>query len=242
MEIDDILKYSQQFIAFFKDDRPKLFNGFFLQSKWYTYLITVNHGMAIDFNQADKIYFVLHANSEGLSTRAVEIKTWHFIDLFKFPEEGVFEFPFPDERVDFAYCIVDKKDFEGSLKILPFIIQGADPSSCRRRTIHPILFPEKDIVPSECKKYYLAGKIMAFVNDANVVCRTYFYGDMNYMREWDGLYEFHINQPSSIDDWAGLSGSPVFDEDENFMGMALRYREEDNVLRVLPACEIADYL
>lgn len=56
MQKEDILKYSQQFIANFKYDEPRLFNDFFMRNKWYIYLITVNHGLAIDFDQAEKIY------------------------------------------------------------------------------------------------------------------------------------------------------------------------------------------
>lgn len=83
---------------------------------------------------------------------------------------------------------------------------------------------------------------MNFVNDAYVECKTYFYEDMTFIGDWEGLWEFHINQQSTIDDWAGLSGSPVFNEDENIIGMALRYREEDNALRVLPANELTKHL
>jgi len=203
MQKEDILKYSQQFIAYFKHNEPRLFNGFLMRNKWYIYLITVNHGLAIDFDQAEKIYLILHANSEGLSTRAFEIETWHFVNLLKFPDESGLAFPYVDERVDFAYCIVDNKVFEASIEILPFILQDAESSFCHQRTIYPIAFPPEAIVPSKCKKYYLAGKIMNFVNDAYVECKTYFYEDMTFIGDWEGLWEFHINQQSTIDDWAG---------------------------------------
>ena len=46
----------------------------------------------------------------------------------------------------------------------------------------------------------------------------------------------------SIENIKGLSGSPVFDCNKNCIGMAIRYREYNNTIVVLPIEEIVYYL
>jgi len=242
MQIDDIIKYSQQLIAHFPDGKQLGFNGFFVRCREYFYFVTVNHGVAPDLRQADNIYLILHANSMGLNTRALHIKNWQFVDFYEFPCNNGYTLPrlMDTDRLDLAFYGVQKETLENSIEKLPFFLDDADSAICHKKKFDYITLTQNSISPTRDKKYYVAGKIYREITMVRARYDVLYFSDMEYIGDFEGLYEFRIQL--FPDNCNGLSGSPVFDEDKNFVGMAVRYRENDNVLRVFPANDIAYYL
>jgi len=245
MQIEDILKYSHQLIAYFHNDEPLKFNGFFVEYHNNYYFVTVNHGVAPDLKETDKICFILHANSIGIATRIIPIKNWQFIDFYEQNEKQE-KYSIPrckrEEREDFAFFGVNIEEMGKSVEMLPFRLQDADDASCHNKTVYPITLPEDIALPTKDKKYFVVGKLLHNINPA---CKKYdilSFEGMEYIGDFEGIHEFKIKQITDYKHCSGLSGSPVFDEDMNFVGMAIRYREEDNVLRVYPASDIKYYL
>lgn len=245
MQIDNILKYSQQLIAYFPDDNPLCFNGFFVKCHNYYYFVTVNHGVAPDLKKANKICLVLHANSIGIATRTIRLIKWQFIDFYEQTEkQNTYSIPrcIMENREDFAFFGVNKEEIEKSVETLPFRLQEAEDASCHNKKVSSIILPENINHPTKYKKYFVVGKLLS---DVNSVLKRYdilSFENMEYIGDFEGIHEFKIMQSTNYEHCSGLSGSPVFDEDANFVGMALRYREEDNVLRVYPASDIKYYL
>ena len=243
MTNDDIIKYSQQLIAEFSNRTALYFNGFFLKYKDYIYFITVSHGVTPDMEQSKGVFLVLNANDIGISTRVVQIRQWHFIDLYEINANlHKFEFPTLSERVDFAFCEVDKGKFEKEIEQLPFMLNNAESPSCHHISFNLVKLPERVSLPAQSHKYYVAGKKLRYINEARRECYVLYYYDMEYIGDYEGIHEFKIMQQTDGYTCEGLSGSPVFDENECLVGMALRYRAEDNVLRVFSVDDIIYYL
>ena len=245
MVIEDIIKYSQQIIAYTSKTEYNIANGFFVRYNGYPYFLTANHAVAPDLMQLDKICFILHANATGLATRAIKVEKWQYIDLYKVPDDaGKFVFPCFDERIDFAFCSVNRENFKKSVVCLNHRLKDADDASCHNKSFECINLPQPNIQPSVDREYYVAGKILNPIGAVMWEYKPYFYSNMKYIGQCDGdkLYEFKVFQIATNAELEGLSGSPVFDKDKNLIGMAVRYRDYDNVLRVLPAEDIVSYL
>ncbi len=245
MEENDILKYSQQIIAYLTETDYNIANGFFVRYNGYPYFITVNHATAPDLKQLDTICLVLHINATGLATRAIKIDRWQYIDLYKFHDNvEKFALPYFDERIDLAFCSANKEDFEKSVVELDHRLVYADSSSCHHKSFAYIQLPSLNMQPTTEGEYYMAGKILFKKGTVMWEYKSYFYSGMKYLgqEERDHLYEFQIPQPANIEDFEGLSGTPILDADMNFIGIAIKYRDYDNVLRVLPAEDIVDFL
>lgn len=243
MTNDGIIKYSQQLIAEFSNRKPLYFNGFFVKYEDYIYFISVSHGVTPDMEQSTGVYLILNANAIGISTRVVNIHQWHFVDLYDFNANlHRFEFPTLCERVDFTFCEVNKGTFEKAIGQLPFLLNNAESPSCHHINLNLVKLLERATLPTEDHKYFVAGRKLRYIDDSRAESYMLYFYDMEYIGDYEGLHEFKIMQQTDGDICEGLSGSPVFDENECFIGMALRYRKEDNVLRVFSVDDIVYYL
>lgn len=74
---------------------------------------------------------------------------------------------------------------------------------------------------------------------SNAICPN-----LKYIEE-DGYSSeliFKVPENSGIDDWHGLSGSPLFSDDGKLVGMLVRHSKEEGTLRVIPIHAILDFI
>ena len=243
MQIGDILEYSQQIVAIESDNEHIIANGFFVLINETYYFVTANHAISSKSELEGETQLVLHARWEGLSTRVVTLKKWQFIDLLKIPSSnGRFAAPIKDYREDFTFCSLSKESIKESVRVLPYFLMESSPSSCHHKSFKCIKLPQQKGEPDTQERFYMAGKILEEKDGITWEYQKYYYPEMQYTGKFDNLYEFQLNEQVDLDKMKGLSGSPVFDSKCSFVGMALRYREEDGVLLVFPAEDIFWYL
>ena len=246
MSQEDIIKYSQQIVLYKSQQDYLVANGFFVVYEIYPYFVTVNHAIEPERHYEGDTHLVLHANGKELNTRTFKLTKWQFIDLYSFPKndrkENIFSFPYLDKREDFAFCQAQKEELQSTISELPYRIMDADPASCHHKHFDFIQMPTQITKPIIDGHYHIAGKILTESTGPMWEYKSYFYTNMKYIGSFEGLYQFQSSQSATLDDWKGLSGSPVFDDDLKLVGMAVRYNDYDNILLVFPADDIAWYL
>lgn len=247
MKESEIIKYSQQIVLYKSPQDYLIANGFFVEYEHFPYFITVNHAIEPQIHYEGDVHLILHANGKELNTRTIKLDKWQFIDLYAFPKTDnkvdKFSLPYFDIREDFAFCQVQKTIQDPAISTLPYHIQDAAPATCHNKHLDFIRLPEQLAKPTKDKYYHIAGKILQQrARDILWKYNTYFYTNMKYIGDFEGLYQFQSYQSATLEDWKGLSGSPVFDDELKLVGVAVRYNEEDNILLVFPAEDIAWYL
>ena len=243
MEQRDIIKYSHQIVLRKSSKDFLIANGFFVKYETYPYFVTVNHAVEPNLCDEGEAHLVLHANGMELNTRTIKLNKWQFVNLYSFPQTGTnvntFSFPRFEKREDFAFCQAQITELQHAVSELPYRIQGAASASCHNTHIEFINLPEQLTKPCKDKKFHIAGKILLQSTSLIWEYKSYFYTNMKYVGDFEGLYQFQSFQSATMDDWKGLSGSPVFDDELKLVGMAMRYNEADNILLVYPAEDIA---
>lgn len=247
MEKEDILKYSQQVISYLSDTEYNVANGFFVSYCGYYYFITANHSITYDdigeSQLLEEIYLILHIHGKGLTTKAIKLNNWQTIDLYKvIRTESIFPRMKLDEIEDIAFCSIYPASLKNNITELPFRLKEAQPNSCVKKQIYSIPLSNDIATPNIENNYYLAGKIL---NGSNSYIREYveyFYKNIKFIGMEGKFYIFQMPTNISIENIKGLSGSPVFDCNKNCIGMAIRYREYNNTIVVLPIEEIVYYL
>ncbi len=237
---DELLKYSQQIIAYDSASEYYIANGFFVLYKDSYYFITAEHAIFYEYELLSNVYFVLHENGNNLNTYVKKFDKWQVVKLYLMPDDvSGFTFPIQIGSEDFAFCRIEKN--EETIE-LPFFLSGEKFASCSNKSFEYILIKDNLTYPSSEKKYYFGGKKLEKTTSECRIYKTYFYSDMSYIGNQGDLYVFKIKDSPALDDMKGLSGSPVFDEDKEFVGIAVRYCAEYNTLLVYPAENMLYYL
>ena len=58
--------------------------------------------------------------------------------------------------------------------------------------------------------------------------------ELKYAGKEDELFLFKTSKVGNLNEWEALSGSAMFDENGNVVGMTIRYDEENGIVRVMP--------
>ena len=247
MDKYDIIKYSNQIIAYKSNKEYNVANGFFLRVRTYLYFITANHAVTQDncldivsSIPIDSIYFILGVDGDDFETKTIQLDRWEFFDSYEFDNKFRFSLPSLYKREDLAICGIDIEEVKSKLIMLPFKIINSLPNTCHNKKISVIDLPLNIGYPNKNKNYYLGGKVLKKISTILAENEEHFYESIRYLNESDGYYYFHISDDiSNID---GLSGSPLFDEEIKLVGMVIRYNYNDKNLVVLPSSRIYDYI
>lgn len=247
MKKEDVLKYSQQIISFISDEEYNVANGFFVIYNEFRYFITANHAITYDeigeSKPFEEVYLILHINGQELTTKAIKLSNWQTIDLYKFIQtECIFPRMELDEIEDVVFCSIYPSILKGSIKELPFRLKDAQPNSCNKKEIYSIPLSDDIITPNAENNYYLAGKILQESTFCIREYVEYFYEDIKFIDKEGKFYTFKMPTHISMENIRGLSGAPIFDGQKNCIGMAIKYRPDDDTLIVLPIEEIIFYL
>ena len=126
---DELLKYSQQIIAYDSASEYYIANGFFVLYKDSYYFITAEHAIFYEYELLSNVYFVLHENGNNLNTYVKKFDKWQVVKLCLMPDNvEKFEFPMQIGSEDFAFCKIEKN--EETIE-LPFFLSGEKFASCR---------------------------------------------------------------------------------------------------------------
>lgn len=252
MKKEDLLKYSFQIIAYLSKKEYNIANGFLVMIDNIVCLVTAAHSVVDDdistSKPLDKVYLMLHVDGNEFKTKVLELKNWQFFDLIAVPKEqlsyNLSDYMEIAKKEDLAYCIIESNKIKDMVAELSFKLKGAEPNTCHSRKVSYIDICNNLTMPESNKKYYMAGRILKEASRLLIKeYEEYFYREMEFIgMDDDGYYKFRLSEQVSIDCMAGLSGTPIFDNDKKFVGMAVRFVPNENIVRAFPAETILYYL
>lgn len=252
MKKEDLLKYSFQIIAYLSNKEYNIANGFLVMIDNIICFVTAAHSVVVDDISTSKslneVYLMLHVDGEKLTTKALKLENWLFIDLMSASSKQ-FSYNLSDyaeigRKEDFAYCIIESNNIKEMVAELSFKLKAAEPNTCHSKKVSYIDICNNLTIPESSKKYYMAGRILKEASRLLIKeYEEYFYSEMDFIGvDDDGYYKFRLSEQVSIDCMEGLSGTPIFDNDKKFVGMAVRFVPNENIVRAFPAETILYYL
>lgn len=221
------------------DDFPLAYgSGFFLNYKDKLFFLTADHNIHWEDHQKKERIFeerflgILNniSNRDELQTLISPIGGFYFMESYEFSEESL-----NIELVDVAISMVDRNRFEA-----PFVtdesIVGQDGISIVSPNELKFEFLEENIVePNEGDTYYIYGKIRPTMKGIFLHYEGDFKINLKYVNK-SGMYlllntEYEIT--NSLD-WAGLSGSPVLNQQGYCIGVLCSVIEGTKSIFVKP--------
>lgn len=220
--------------------------GFVVRYKDCNFFITADHVIhgqhfeADERNAEDNVVGVLLCKNDMECYASLVVPLGGIYDFTKYQlPKSKDDLVFP-ELVDVAFCKVDEK-LEACVTIElriedEIIVPAGEPKGF----ITTELFLE---YPSKDELYVVAGTILkVHQNGIRFSPLNAVYCGLEYVETIDNL--FHLKYPQIIDyqQWAGLSGSPVFNNEGKLLGMLLRVEDGGHAVWVKPISEIVKLL
>lgn len=220
--------------------------GFVVRYKDYNFFITADHVIHREHFEADErdakdnVVGVLLCKNDMECYASLVVPLGGIYDFTKYQlPKSKDDLVFP-ELVDVAFCKVDERLKECvtiELRIEDEIIVSAGEP---KGYIPTEMFLEH---PSKDELYVVAGTILkVHQNGIRFSPLNAIYCGLEYVETIDNL--FHLKYPQTIDyqQWAGLSGSPVFNNEGKLLGMLLRVEDGGHAVWVKPISEIVKFL
>lgn len=221
-------------------------SGFFFQYRDKMFLVTADHvSHSDDFDEGKRLgkdYYLWVFNN---ISSTIELST------MLTPIGGLFSFDQLNTEDELSFDIPDMKDI--SFAMLPNSFK------------HPFLTHElkidKDVIVEAGKeKLFISSECVAELSDTDycliegcvkwdikngITLPRYnvFHQDLKLERiNEDGYYILKYPNPVIYEEWAGLSGGPVFNDKGNLIGMAISVYEENATICVIPIKKITDLI
>ena len=252
--IEYLWRVSQQLIVA-KDNEMKQIcgfgSGFFILHHNNLFFITADHvlhGDDHDFglriSEEDKLFIVNNIKGEGISSAYTPVGDFYFFDKYNFADliekkDDDLEVLTISELQDYTFCLRKNKfdcpfythelaDFDGNV-IVPNKLEKL------------IINSEEITEPNNADYYIVAGCVRCKVVDGVRIDRSNaIHQDMRYKQMKDNRIILQSSERMKYDDWAGLSGSPILNQDGLLLGVAVAIYEETNELAVVPIKEILE--
>ena len=220
--------------------------GFVVQYKGYKFFITADHVIhgehfeADERNVEDNVVGVLQCKNDMECYASLVVPLGGIYDFTKYQiPKSKDDLVFP-ELVDVAFCKVDE-ELEACVTIElrienEIIVSAGEPKGF----ITTELFLEH---PSKDELYVITGTILkVHQNGIRFSPLNAVYCGLKYIETENNL--FHLKYPQIIDyqQWAGLSGSPVFNNEGKLLGMLLRVEDGGHAVWIKPISEIVKLL
>ena len=220
--------------------------GFVVQYKCYKFFITADHVIhgehfeADERNVEDNVVGVLQCKNDMECYASLVVPLGGIYDFTKYQiPKSKDDLVFP-ELVDVAFCKVDE-ELEACVTIElrienEIIVSAGEPKGF----ITTELFLEH---PSKDELYVITGTILkVHQNGIRFSPLNAVYCGLKYIETENNL--FHLKYPQIIDyqQWAGLSGSPVFNNEGKLLGMLLRVEDGGHAVWIKPISEIVKLL
>jgi len=217
-------------------------SGFFLNYKDNLFFITADHNIQIEDHKLnertgkDNFLCVLNNISDRntFTTMMTPIGGFYYMESFDFSKEDL-----NPQLIDVAMSLVDRNKFEA-----PFVtdedIKDENGSSFVSPNEQKFEFIEEHIIePSKSDTFYIFGKIRPHFKGLFLHRDNTFKIDLLFIDKF-GRYLLLNTKDEILDyeDWAGLSGSPVLNQDGKCIGVLCSVNEGTKSVFVKPFSEI----
>lgn len=220
--------------------------GFFLNYKTHLFFITADHNIHIQDHEinertgVDNYVGIFNniSNKENFSTVMTPIGGFYYMESFDISKEDL-----NPQLVDVAISLVNRSKFEA-----PFLTDEdiLDDES------KPLVFPTEEkfefldehiIDPSEDDSYYIFGKIRPKFKGLFLHRTNTFKNDLKYVASYGEYMLLNtLQEITDAEDWAGLSGSPVLNQEGKCIGVLCSVIEGTKSVFVKPFSKIIPFL
>ena len=206
--------------------------GFFLNYKGNLFFITADHNIHIEDHKlnertgVDNFLCILNniSDKNTLSTLMTPIGGFYYMESFDVSKEDL-----NYQLFDVAISLVDRS----SLKA-PFLTD----EDIRNESGNPIVSPNEQkfdfldehiILPSETDSYYVFGKINPHFKGLFLHRTNTFKNDLKYIDTFGQYILLNtVEEITDYEEWAGLSGSPVLNQEGKCIGVLCSVIELQN--------------
>ncbi|CAI9686945.1 hypothetical protein EAVNVH72_03542 [Elizabethkingia anophelis] len=220
--------------------------GFFLNYKDNLFFITVDHNIHINDHKIDErtgidnYVGILNNISDrnSLSTLITPIGGFYYMDSFDISKEDL-----NPQLVDVAISFVDRTKFEA-----PFLTDEDIKDENSKSLVSPNeqkmeFLDEHIVLPSEDDIYFIYGKIKPEIKGLFLHRTNTFKNELKYIDTYgDFILLNSKDEISSVEDWAGLSGSPVLNQKGQCIGVLCSVNEGTQSVFVKPFSKITPFL
>ncbi|MDE5516054.1 hypothetical protein KRE49_09895 [Elizabethkingia meningoseptica] len=220
--------------------------GFFLNYKDNLFFITADHNIHIEDHKInertgiDNYVGVFNniSDKENFSTIMTPIGGFYYMESFDISKDGL-----DPQLIDVAISLVDRSKFEA-----PFLtdedISDTNGDVWVRPQEHKFQFLDEHIVePSSNDTYYIFGKIRPKFKGLFLHRENTFKNRLKFIDTYGNYMLLNTeDEISDYEDWAGLSGSPVLNQEGKCVGVLCSVNEGTQSVFVKPFKKITPFL
>ncbi len=220
--------------------------GFFLNYKANLFFITADHNIHINDHKinertgVDNYVGVLNNISDRntLSTIITPIGGFYYMESFDISKEDL-----NPQLIDVAISLVDRTKFEA-----PFLTDEDFKDENSKSLVSPKeqkmeFLDEHILAPSSDDIYYIYGKVRPEIKGLFLHRVNTFKNGLRYVDTFGNFMLLNTeNEISNVDDWAGLSGSPVLNQKGQCIGVLCSVNEGTQSVFVKPFSKITPFL
>lgn len=221
-------------------------SGFFLNYKKNLYFITADHNIHFADHQnnkrlgTDNFVGILNniSNKEEFSTIITPIGGLYFMESFDLSKENL-----GYQLIDVAISLVNRTKFEA-----PFLTDEDLKDDNHNVIVSPNeqkfeFLDEHMIEPSRDDTYYIYGKIRPEIKGLFLYRKAIFISNLKYIQDSGNYVLLNTeNQINDYNDWAGLSGSPVINQEGKCIGVLCSVIENTKSIFVKPFSKMLPFL
>ena len=250
--IEYLWRVSQQLIVA-KDKEMKQIcgfgSGFFIYHKDNLFFVTADHVLhGEDFEKGeriskeDKLFVANNVKGEGLTSAYTPLGEFYFFDKYNFEdlikgknvEEAAQSIP---EMQDYTFCLRENK-FE-----CPFFTHALldyDGGVIVSDKLEKLIISSRAITDYNTNDYYIVGGCVKYkiVDGVRIDRMNAIHQDMRYKRFEENYIILQSPEDVKYEFWAGLSGSPVLNQQGLLLGIIVRVCEDTNEIVVVPIREV----
>jgi hypothetical protein len=220
--------------------------GFFLNYKDNLFFLTADHNIHINDHEInertgiDNYVCVLNniSDRETFTTMMTSIEGFYYMESFDVSKEDL-----NPQLFDVAISLVDKNKFEA-----PFVTDEDIRDENGNQIVSPKeqkfdFLEEHMIEPSTSDTYYVFGKIRPEFKGLFLHRDNTFKNDLRFVDKFRSYLLLNTKEDiSDYEDWAGLSGSPVLNQEGKCIGVLCSVNEGTKSVFVKPFNELVPLL
>lgn len=228
------------------DDPVSYGSGFMVHYKGVPFFITADHNIHLDdysseiprrtgINYRTSIFTNFNPDIDTISTIVTPLDEFYSMTRFnlKKPQDAF-------ELIDVAICILKEINFKypfltGEVRFKDFTVPAGEVKFSLRE--------ESFGVPSKDETYIIFGMVRPAMNGISLIRKGTVKENLKFIIKTGDYYL--LNTPELItdyEDWAGLSGSPVFSSEGKCIGVLCSVNEDSNSVWVLPMDKIRFFM
>lgn len=224
-------------------------SGFFFHYREKLFFVTADHVLHPYDHQVKKrlfgdyyVFVLNHIQGEGNKSACTLLGNFHYFEVADkdYLEELVSgKEILPDVEIpDYAFCEVEN-NFE--YQFLTSEYHESDGSIIVPAGLEKMILGEKNIVEPNKEDYYVVGSwIKQHRNqaEAKIEMENRMHYDMKYVGVHNDMMVLAYPETVVYEEWAGISGSPVLNQNGQLLGVIVAVRKGTNYILVIPMKEV----